>query len=209
MAEYLLFLSITALTSASPGPAVFLALRNGAAYGLKKACAGVFGNFTAMVLMAISSAIGLSAIILASSTLFLIIKILGGCYLIYLGFKALLAKPMATDQKNIGDQFSRNQRKSFSIYKEAFWVGMGNPKAIVFFTALFPQFIDPSKDFLREFIPLLLGFSFFSLFFLILYAAIASHLHLYIKNSAVANWLNKVTGAIFVGFGGAIFAFNK
>lgn len=209
MAEYFLFLSITALTSASPGPAVFLAIRNGASHGLKKACAGVFGNFTAMVLMAISSAAGLSAIILASSTLFLAIKIMGGCYLIYLGLKALLSKSSINSQNSVGDISVKAERSSFSLYREAFWVGMGNPKAIVFFTALFPQFIDPSKNFLGEFLPLLAGFSFFSLFFLILYAPLGSHVHKRLKNTAIATWLNKVTGALFVGFGGAIFAFNK
>lgn len=209
MAEYILFLTITALTSASPGPAVFLAIRNGATYGLKKACAGVIGNLTAMILMAISSALGLSAIILASNSLFLAIKLLGGCYLIYLGFKTWFSKPSLTNQKTTKDQHLKNQRRNSSLYKEAFWVGMSNPKAIVFFTALFPQFIDPSKEFLGEFLPLLVGFTFFSMFFLILYAAIASQLNLQLKNTAIANWLNKVTGAIFVGFGGAIFAFNK
>ena len=162
-----------------------------------------------MVLMAISSAAGLSAIILASSTLFLAIKIMGGCYLIYLGLKALLSKSSIDSQNSVGNLSVKAERSSFSIYREAFWVGMGNPKAIVFFTALFPQFIDPSKNFLGEFLPLLAGFSFFSLFFLILYAALGSHVHKRLKNTAIATWLNKVTGALFVGFGGAIFAFNK
>lgn len=209
MAEYILFLSITALTSASPGPAVFLAIRNGVAYGLRKACAGVIGNFSAMILMAVSSALGLSAIILASSSLFMAIKLLGGCYLIYLGLKTWFAKTPTASHNNIETKLVQNQRGSFSIFKEAFWVGMSNPKAIVFFTALFPQFIDPSQDFLGEFLLLLVGFSFFSLFFLTLYAAIASQLHIQLKNTAMVRWLNKVTGAIFVGFGGAIFAFNK
>ena len=87
MVEYFVFLSISAATSFSPGPAVFLSIRNGATYGLGKAFYGVLGNTSGIILLATASALGLSAVILASSTAFLAIKILGGCYLIYLGIK--------------------------------------------------------------------------------------------------------------------------
>ena len=139
---YLLFLSICVATAASPGPAVFLAIKNGLMHGFKHAVFAIMGNSTALFLMLSISAAGLGALILASTSLFNLLKIAGGLYLLYLGIKLLRSKPI---------KIALNQSQSnetvplLSLYREAFLVSSTNPKAIAFCTALFPQFIDPSQ----------------------------------------------------------------
>ena len=209
MVEYIIFLSISAATSFSPGPAVFLSIRNGATYGLGKAFYGVLGNTSGVIILATASALGLSTILLASSALFLSVKILGGCYLIYLGIKIWSSKNSFEAIPMEGNQIASESRSNLSIYREGFLVCLTNPKAIVFFTALFPQFIDPSENFTAQFLTLLIGFLIQSIFCMTSYAALSSKLHLKLGDTDVARWLNKITGAIFVVFGAAIMKLNR
>lgn len=209
MTEYIIFLAISAATSFSPGPAVFLSIRNGGAYGLRKAFFGVLGNTLGVIILATCSVLGLSTILLASATLFFAIKILGGCYLIYLGIRIWLSKsPTNIATAEIGGALN-TQRSNLSIFKEAFFVCVTNPKAIVFFTALFPQFIDPSENISGQFIILMIGFISQSMICMTSYAAISAKLHFKLKDTRLVNWLNKLTGAVFMIFGAAMLRFSK
>ena len=209
MAEYIIFLAISAATSFSPGPAVFLSIRNGGAYGLRKAFCGVLGNTLGVIILATCSVLGVSTILLASAALFFAIKILGGCYLIYLGIRIWLSKsPTNIAIAEIGGALN-TQRSNLSIFKEAFFVCVTNPKAIIFFTALFPQFIDPSENISGQFIILMIGFISQSMICMTSYAAISAKLHLKLQNTRLMSWLNKVTGTIFMIFGAAMLRFSK
>ncbi|ASA57806.1 LysE family translocator [Vibrio gazogenes] len=92
---YFIYLGICIVATASPGPAIFLSIKNGAKYGLSKALIGVVGNVAAMLTLASVSAVGLGAVILASPLLYTAIKVIGGLYLIYLGVKAWCSKPLS------------------------------------------------------------------------------------------------------------------
>ncbi|MBU6950290.1 MULTISPECIES: LysE family translocator [unclassified Hahella] len=199
MTEYLIFLAIVATAIASPGPAVFLAVKNGAKYGLKGASVSITGNVTAVLLLAAVSALGLGSAILASATLFTIIKVLGGLYLIYLGVKAWRstgALPIDADGEVSTLTYSR-----WELYREGFLTGISNPKAIAFFTALFPQFIDVSKPFIQQFPPLALTFAVCSFGFLSFYAALSTRLRAYLRKEKIMNRFNKITGGVFISFG--------
>ena len=209
MVEYIIFFAVSASASASPGPAVLLSIKNGATYGLARAFYGVLGNTSANILLAIGSVLGLSTLILTSSTLFFTIKILGGCYLIYLGIKTWsTTKPLAQIYKD-ADVILPKERNRLSIYQEAFLIGITNPKAIVFFTTLFLQFIDPLENISNQFFTLLIGFSLQSMIFLTFYAALSSKLHFKFKGIKITRWLNKITGAIFIFFGAAVMRLNR
>lgn len=147
--HYLMFWGICALTTASPGPAVLLAIRNGAQYGFKRALIAILGNITAISILAAISVAGLGVIITTSTTLFNAVKIVGGLYLIYLGYKAFTSQR----QLNLTTASDLIPKKSNqALYREAFLVGFTNPKAIAFVTALFPQFIDPHQPLLTQFL---------------------------------------------------------
>jgi threonine/homoserine/homoserine lactone efflux protein len=196
--HYLLFLSICVATVASPGPAVFLAIKNGLTHGFKRTVFAVLGNLSALFIMMGISVAGLGAIILASATLFNSLKIAGGLYLIYLGIKLLRAKPMKLELAKVE---TSEPVPLANLYREAFLVSITNPKAIAFCTALFPQFIDPSQAIVPQFSVLAGTFGACSFFFLSLYAAIAAKLRPQLAKEAVLRWFNRLTGLAFMGFG--------
>lgn len=195
---YLLFLSICIATAASPGPAVFLAIKNGLTHGFKRTLFAILGNLTALFIMMSISAAGLGVVILASASLFNLLKILGGLYLMYLGIKLLRSQPIKIDLDNPQAQPSV---PLLSLYREAFLVSITNPKAIAFCTALFPQFIDPHKAIASQFLVLACTFAGCSFIFLSLYAALAAKLRPQLAKEVVLRWFNRLTGFVFVGFG--------
>ncbi|MFI0399992.1 MAG: LysE family translocator [Thiolinea sp.] len=196
--HYLLFLSICVATAASPGPAVFLAIKNGLTHGFKRTVFAVLGNLTALFIMMSVSAAGLGAIILASASLFNALKIAGGLYLLYLGIKLLRSKPMKIE---LDKAQTSETVPLLNLYREAFLVSITNPKAIAFCTALFPQFIDPSQPMVSQFLVLAGTFGLCSFFFLSLYAALAAKLRPQLAKEAVLRWFNRLTGLAFMGFG--------
>ncbi|RXJ68265.1 threonine transporter [Halarcobacter ebronensis] len=197
--SYFIFLTLCIIATASPGPAVFLAIKNGAFYGFKKSLIGILGNISAMFTMASISAAGLGALLLSSSYLFFLIKILGGFYLIYLGIKAIRSNSLINRQKDVFQN-----KKGSELFKEAYFVGVSNPKAIVFYTALFPQFLDLEKSIFAQFLVLSGTFLFFSFLFLSLYSILASNIKVYLLKQEVIKWFNRVLGSLFIGFGVAI-----
>ena len=196
--HYLLFLSICVATAASPGPAVFLAIKNGLTHGFKRTVFAALGKLTALFIMMSVSAAGLGAIILASASLFNALKIAGGLYLLYLGIKLLRSKPMKIE---LDKAQTSETVPLLNLYREAFLVSITNPKAIAFCTALFPQFIDPSQPMVSQFLVLAGTFGLCSFFFLSLYAALAAKLRPQLAKEAVLRWFNRLTGLAFMGFG--------
>lgn len=197
--EYLLYVTLAVTIVIIPGPAVILTVRNSIKYGFKIAIAGILGNFTAMIIMATVSALGLGAVILASTTLFAFLKIIGCGYLIYLGIK-VWKTPLSNNDTQA--QLSGQKGRDFvSVFKEGFWVGVSNPKAIAFFVALFPQFIDDSRPFVPQFLTLILTIECISCCVLSIYALLSSKVAALLYKNNSRNYFQKVTGGAFVGFG--------
>jgi len=153
--DYLLFFTICVAATFSPGPAVLLTVKNSAVYGVERAVSGILGNIAAMITMAGLSATGLGVLLLASESLFLFIKMVGGIYLLLLGIKTWRSNKRTL--KNYEPQASANNRKM--LFREAYLVGVTNPKAIVFYSALFPQFIEVEHSIIPQFILLTLTFT--------------------------------------------------
>lgn len=196
-----IYIGICFAASGSPGPAVLLAIKNGARFGIRKALIGCLGNMSAMLTLATLSAAGLGAIILASATLFTTIKILGGLYLIYLGIKTWRqSTPMAEATLHGSEPVLSNGK----MFCEAYLVGISNPKAIAFYTALFPQFIQLEKPILPQFFLLAFTFAIISFTCLSLYAATAVRIRAQLKKERIARWFHRITGGIFIGFGAGL-----
>lgn len=198
--DYYIYVMLAIMITAIPGPAVILTIKNSIKYGFKVSTAGIFGNFIAMIIMATISALGLGAIILASVTMFTIVKISGGIYLVYLGVKA-----WRTPVHKKHEQPELQSKKKFlTVFKEGVWVGISNPKAIAFFTALFPQFIDPSRSFIPQFLILIITIETISCFILMIYAMLSSKTAQYLCKDTSLKIFHKLTGGAFIGFGVAL-----
>lgn len=201
--DYLIFLGVCIVVTFSPGPAVFTAIKNGATHGLKASIIGICGNEAALILMAAISVAGLGAVILASTFLFTILKVVGGLYLAYLGVKIILSRPstLADAKANATSGIS-----GFALFRESFLVGVSNPKAIAFLLAFFPQFIDPTQPVFWQFVVLGLTFMACSFSALVMYAVAAEGLSRFLKDASILKWFNRITGGVFIGFGASLIA---
>ncbi len=122
-----------------PGPSVMFVVSRAVALGRRAALVTVLGNATGVYVQLLLVAVGLGAIVERSITLFAIIKFAGAVYLVWLGIQAIRHRGRlgsALDGTKAGDS-------SRAVFIEGFIVGIANPKAIVFFAAILPQFITP------------------------------------------------------------------
>jgi len=184
----------------SPGPAVFLAIYNGAVNGSKVVMVSAFGNILGLMFLSTLSISGLSAILLASSTLFAIVKITGACYLIYLGFRQLFSSKKSVKEQAEND----NDRSLFYYFKEGFLVAATNPKPILFFVALFPQFLDTSHSIVSQFIIMTALFMAFSFLSLSCYGYLAQKAKELLSNIDNMKWFHRISGVLFIGMGTSI-----
>ena len=106
-------------------------------------------------------------------------------------------------------QPTRNRPSRSKLYKSAFLTAATNPKATMFFTALFPQFIDQSAALLPQFLILTAIFMALSLTSLSLYAALASRAKGLLIRPVFSKWLNRVVGSTFIGFGAAVLSMRR
>ncbi|NQT59742.1 MAG: LysE family translocator [Bacteroidetes bacterium] len=200
--NYIIYITLAFTVTAIPGPAVVLTIKNSIKYGYKVAIANILGNFTAMVILASISAAGLGALIMASSTLFSVLKVLGCMYLVYLGIKTWKSP---YNEENLQSQSTEKDKiKVLSVFRQGFGVGIANPKAIAFFTALFPQFIDPAGTFLPQFLTLIFTIEGISFIVLSSYALLSSFASQYLSQKKPMTFFNRLSGTAFIGFGLAL-----
>lgn len=144
----LIFLVTTFIVVLSPGPAAIAVSAASASHGFRHSVPVVVGIAAANVIYFVLSATGISALIMGSAELFSVVKWVGVAYLVYLGLSALLSRtgpfsvPTSPRQaQSVGQQFLKG-----------FVIEMANPKALLYFAALLPQFINPSQAVLPQFV---------------------------------------------------------
>ena len=140
---WLLFLVMETALSLSPGPAVFYTVSQGARGALRRTLPAAAGILTANGIYFALSATSLGAIIAASARFFTVAKWVGAAYLIFLGLKALRSAGSMHDVALSGGVAEKDGDLR-SVYLGALTLQLANPKALLFFLALLPQFIDPS-----------------------------------------------------------------
>lgn len=136
---YLVFMFTTAIVILTPGPAAIAIAAQGAGNGHRRATFGVFGVAAANAVYFILSATGIASLLIASSFVFGMIKWVGVAYLVYLGLSAIFSKTG-------GIKFATGKLQSaWSLFGKGFIVEFANPKALLYFAAILPQFLDISK----------------------------------------------------------------
>jgi homoserine/homoserine lactone efflux protein len=135
---YIIFLLATIVVVVSPGPAAISVTTQGASQGFSKSLFGVSGVATANVFYFLLSATGIASLILASNFVFSIIKWVGVLYLIYLGLTAIFSRSSGL---TISPE-KANRESSGKLFSQGFIIELANPKALLYFSSLLPQFID-------------------------------------------------------------------
>ncbi len=124
-----------------PGPSVLFVVSRGVALGRRAALATVLGNVTGLLFQLVLVVIGLGSILASSQTVFTVLKLIGAAYLVLLGIRSIRDRKELAGALNPG---SVAPRSLSTILREGFFVGATNPKGLIIFTAVLPQFIDRS-----------------------------------------------------------------
>jgi threonine/homoserine/homoserine lactone efflux protein len=126
-----------------PGPSVLFVISRGVALGRRAALATVVGNASGFALQLVLVAIGVGSLVARSDAVFTVLKLLGAAYLVFLGIRNI------RDRKQLAALFAptvaAEPRSLRRIVREGFFVGATNPKGVIIFTAVLPQFIDRSS----------------------------------------------------------------
>lgn len=183
----------------SPGPAIFLAITNGMTGKMKIVCTSSFANILGLFILSLLSILGLGTLLVASSTLFFIVKFIGAAYLIYLGIKQLRStRVLSSTEFGSG---KRKERSLFSYFWESFFLAVTNPKPILFFTALFPQFLNLKADIAPQFFIMTLIFMAISFASLNSYGFLSKSAKKVVTNQSFLVWFKRIAGGLFIGMG--------
>lgn len=194
---YLIFLFTTTIVIFSPGAAALAVASQGATNGVRSALFGVFGVASANVVYFVLSATGIASLIIASNLLFSIVKWVGVAYLIYLGLNAIFSKSGAIRV----DANAKPSERS-KLFVRGFIIEFANPKALLYFAAILPQFVNLAEPILPQI--LLMGGTtvFIDVTAYTIYAALGDRL----VRGGIKDWvvslINKVAGGalLFAGF---------
>ena len=190
------FALASAAVLAIPGPTVMLvvsyALGRGRATAWETAPGVTLGDFTAMT----ASLMGAGAVLAASATLFTVLKLLGAAYLIWLGIGLWRSRAELPDAEPAAPD-----RTGRSLFWHAYVVTALNPKSIVFFVAFMPQFLDPARPGVTQFVILEATFLTLAAINVVLWAVLAGKLRAGFRRPATARLVNRLGGSVLIGAG--------
>lgn len=202
---WLAFVAASVALLLIPGPTVLLVLSYAISQGKRVALATVggvaLGDFIAMS----ASLAGLGALVLASATLFTVLKWVGAAYLVYLGIKLLRSASTAS----FGDLEKATETSASNVFGHATAVTALNPKSIVFFIAFVPQFVVVEKPLLPQFAILIATFVGLASINALAYALLADKLRSRIARPSVLAWFSRLGGSALIAMGVATAAFKR
>ncbi len=197
--NYLLFVAASIVLALVPGPDMAFMLGRCIAQGRRAGVLSALGFNTGSYVYLAAAILGLSAVLAASPVAFTAIRWLGALYLVYLGGRALLgpAKGLAIDDG------APDTRRGFAIFWQAFLTDILNPKVMMFFVALLPQFVDqhaahPTLQLLFLGITVNVVCLAINLALVSCSARLTETLR---SNAQIDAWLQRGMGALFVGIG--------
>ena len=203
----LAFTAVAAVAIVSPGPATLLALRNSLAWGPRTAIWSSLGNVCGLFGLSAAAMLGLGVLLQSSALLFALVKLLGAGYLFWVGLRQLAGRGVRL-LPPAGQRVAARPRP-LRLFGEALLTASTNPKPILFFTALFPQFLDPQAALLPQFLLLTGVFMALSFASLAVYAALAARARTLLARPRFSLWLDRSVGAIFVAFGAALLGLRR
>lgn len=193
-----LFVLMTFVVSATPGPNMLLVLSNSARFGLRPAMATMAGCMTSLLVMMSISAAGLGALLQMFPAVFDALRLAGAAYLAYLGVKSWRS-PVAEHPLDQPKMLAP-MVKPGAHFRQGMMVAASNPKAILFAVAFLPQFINPENTQLPQFAILLSTFAVIEVSWYFVYAVSGKRLAVYLERASVLKVFNRVTGGAFIGF---------
>jgi threonine/homoserine/homoserine lactone efflux protein len=195
---FAVFLTTVLVASIIPGPSMLLALSHGMTFGRRRSLATAFGNVCATVLQCLVSFAGLGFVLSQAAWVFAAIRYLGAAYLVYLGCKLLFGP---TDGLVGRDHTARPMR---SLFWQAFIVTAGNPKAVFFFSALFPHFLSRGGLSLTKASVMLGSVSGITFTCMMLYASAGANIQGLFQRPRFRGIFQRSVGGTLIGFGAGL-----
>lgn len=192
---WLIYVGTVLAFMSTPGPSHVLMLSNSIANGFEKAMATAAGDLSANFLQMLAASIGLVTVLAQFQQLFIYIKWGGVAFLLYLGLKLLVSRRDSNGAAVV--------RSKSDLYWQGFITSASNPKAIIFFAALFPQFIVDSQPLVGQFFILSITYLFIDGLFLCFYGKFADYFASKIAGPT-GRHLNKVAGGLFIAAAGLL-----
>jgi threonine/homoserine/homoserine lactone efflux protein len=193
---WLLFIATEGVLSVTPGPAVLYVLSQAIRSGPGKSIWGSCGILSANILYFALSATSLGALIVASYRLFFWIKWIGAAYLVYLGLSNFFGKTSVAALPEGG-----TDRSGPRILRDGFFLQAANPKALLFFTAILPQFIDPRQRVGFQIFILGLSSTLMEFLILFIYGQLAGRALATARSPRFEKITNRAAGSLLIGAG--------
>ncbi|MBZ6075605.1 LysE family translocator [Microvirga puerhi] len=201
--SFLLFVPACFALNLAFGPNNLLSLTYGMRSGVRMATAAAVGRLAAFALMIAVTAFGLGAVLAASEFAFSVIKWVGAAYLVWIGVKVF--RSAGETSGAAADTASR--RTLAPLMAQEFWTALGNPKAILIFTAFFPQFLE-LEAYGTSFAVMGITFLSLEIVAVLLYALLGRRLGSLARTGRTLAWFNRLSGSMMIGFGIAL-AFTR
>lgn len=205
MNEILVFTVVSLLLVMSPGPNSVLILKTVSSKGGKAGIENILGLVSATFFHGAISILGLSALILQSAELFMVIKLLGAAYLLYLGLKTILSTfSNRVHSNNVSNEKINNASKFHQNFIEGFLTQILNPKVSMFYLAAFPQFVDfGSSSYFSAFVLVSIHASLIFFWFLG-FSVFVVRAKRVARNKVVGLWIQRFSGGLLVYFSGLL-----
>jgi homoserine/homoserine lactone efflux protein len=192
---WLAFFVASWLISLSPGPGAFSCMATGLRYGYRGGIWNIVGLQLGVVLLVLVVAVGLGALLAASTLAFAAVKWFGVAYLVWLGLQQCRAEPRPVALAQDDDPNPAH------LVLRAFLINASNPKGIVFMLAVLPQFIDPHAPQWPQYATVAATLVFTDLVVMSGYTLLAARLLRALRDPAHIRWTNRAVGSAFVGAG--------
>lgn len=192
------YIILAAALAVAPGPDVLFVVANVMQHRVKGAIASALGIGAGSVLHALAAALGISAIVAASPTAFDFLRYAGAAYLVYLGVQAL--KSWWTYSNNLDPNQAVVEISAWSVFRRGLITNVLNPKVVVFYLALLPQFINVElgniglQIFLLGCIHNAIGIT-----FLIGIGLAAGKASGWLARTSFGKWMDGIAGIFFIG----------
>jgi homoserine/homoserine lactone efflux protein len=188
MAEWFLYCLLTLPIVYAPGPMTLFSMANGVRVGYARTCFAIAGGSTAYIIQMTIVALGIGVMLQESPLALKMVKYVGAVYIIYMGIKQWRSAGQPLVHANASRDHSRKR-----MYIRGFFVGLSNPKALLVFAVLFPQFIKPSANETHQFIILGLTFLIAQFISASTYASVGTRIYAWLRSRN----LEKLQGRLF------------
>jgi homoserine/homoserine lactone efflux protein len=194
LALWLGFLLAAILIAVTPGPGAVLSMSTSMRYGYWSALTAILGLQAAILVHLAIVAIGFGALLAASETGFSVVKFIGAAYLIWLGVQKWRSPPLPVDAETL---LIRRR----GLFLQGLLINLTNPKAIIFIGALVPQFIDPGRSQVEQYLLIAATLCLTDIVVMSAYALAAGRLGSWLHDPKAIRLQNRAFGGLFISAG--------